>query len=77
MIKAKLFGVLRLNSGISTMLVEADRVGDVIKKIAETGNADQKELKQCVILVDGKRATPHTRLCDGNEVVFLSPAGGG
>ncbi len=77
MVKAKLFGVLRLNSGISTMWVDADRVGGVIKRVAATGLTDEKELKQCIILVDGKRAKMQTRLCDGDEIVFLSPAGGG
>ncbi len=77
MVKAKLFGVMRLNAGVSTIWVDADRVGGAIEKIAATGKVDKKELKNRIILVDGKRAKMNTRLCDGNEIMFLSPAGGG
>jgi molybdopterin converting factor small subunit len=77
MVKAKLFGILRLNAGVSMIWVDADRVGRAIEKIAVTGKADKKELKNCIILVDGKRAKMNARLCEGNEIVFLSPAGGG
>ena len=77
MVKAKLFGVLQLNSGISMMWVDADRVRGVIKKIAATGLVDEKELKNCIILVNGKRTKMQTKLCEGDEIIFLSPAGGG
>lgn len=77
MVRVKFFGVMRLNMGISTISVEADRVGGVIDKIAATGKAEKSELKKCMIFVEGKRARVQTRLRDGNEIVFLSPAGGG
>lgn len=77
MVKVKFFGVMRLNMGISTISIDADRVGRVIEKIAATGKVEKSELKKCMIFVDGKRARVQTRVRDGNEIVFLSPAGGG
>lgn len=77
MIKVKIFGVLRLNTGIATISMDAKTVGDLIDQIAVTGKTDRKELKKCAIFVAGKPAKMQTRLHDEDEVVFLSPAGGG
>jgi molybdopterin converting factor small subunit len=77
MVKAKFFGVLRLKSGISTISIEADRVSKVIEKIVLTGKVGEEELKGCIILVGKKRVKLKSKLQDGDEVVFLSPAGGG
>lgn len=77
MVKAKLFGLVRLNAGIASLQVDANQVSGVIEKIAATGKVDSKDLKQCTILVDGKQVNLKTKLRDGAEVVFLSPVGGG
>lgn len=77
MIRVKMFGVLRLNTGISSVSMEAKTVGDLIDQIAGSGKADRKELRKCAVFVAGKPAKMQTRLHDEDEVVFLSPAGGG
>lgn len=77
MVTVKLFGLVSLDSGILSMQVEARSVREVIEKVASTGKADKIALRKSTIFVDGKRAMPGTKIRDGREVVFFSPAGGG
>lgn len=74
MVKVKLFGVARLKSGVKEF--EAD-----IHTMEELKNSvpgmEKKEVRDLVILVNGKSVSRWYRLKDGDEVVMLSPAGGG
>lgn len=77
MIEVKLFGVMRLQTGISHLQVDADNVSQAITKITAQEQVSKKALKECIIMVNGRRKTGRTKLKDGDEIVFLSPAAGG
>ena len=76
MITVKLYGLLRIESGIKEKQMEAATVKDVLDALARCG-LSQKDLNQCVILVEGKPANKRTRLMPGNTVVLMTPVAGG
>lgn len=77
MITVKLFGLLRLDSGIREMEMEAANVKEVFSQLAATGKITSKELKGCVILVNGKQGNKRSKLNSGDTVTLLSPVAGG
>ena len=76
MITVKLFGLLRIESGIKEREIEATSVKEVLLSLEKAG-ISKKDLSSCVILVDGQPATKRTKLHDGNTVVLMSPVAGG
>lgn len=76
MITVKLFGLLRLESGIKARQLEADSVKDVLLAL-EAAGISRKDLNGCVILVNGERAKKKSKLKDGDTVVLMSPVAGG
>ena len=78
MITVKLFGLLRLDSGIRERRMEASSVNEVFRKLlAETDRITKKELEGCVILINGTPGRKRSKLKDGDEVTLLSPVAGG
>ena len=76
MITVKLFGLLRIESGIKQMQVEAASIKDVLKALADHGISPE-DLNSCVILINGSNATKRSKLQDGDTVVLMSPVAGG
>ena len=76
MITVKLYGLLRIESGIKQKQLEAATVKEILEALAECG-ISQKDLQGCVILVNGKNANRKTKLNDGDTVVLMSPVAGG
>jgi len=76
MITVKLFGLLRIDSGIKERRLEAERVKDVLDDLAMQG-IPKKDLQGCIILVNGKQANKRTLLHDGDVVQLMSPVAGG
>lgn len=76
MITVKLYGLLRLDSGIRERQMEAGTVRDVYDRLTELGLGRQA-LDGCVILVNGKPAGKRQKLQDGDTVQLLSPVAGG
>lgn len=76
MITVKLYGLLRLDSGIRAKELEADTVRDVLDALAGCG-IPRRELEGCVIFVNGSSAGRRSRLTDGDTVVLMSPVAGG
>ena len=76
MITVKLFGLLRLDSGIREKLLEAETVKEVLDALEALG-IPRKDLESCIILVDGKSANKRSKLRDGAAVVLMSPVAGG
>lgn len=74
MVKVKLFGVIRLQAGVSGFETEARSIDEVRSEIP---GVTKREAKDLVVMVNGKSVSRWYRLKDGDEVVFLSPAGGG
>ena len=76
MITVKLFGLLRLESGIKQRQMEAASVKEVLRNLAEAG-ISKKDLSGCVILVNGENANKRKKLNDGDTVVLMPPVAGG
>ena len=78
MINVKLFGLLRLDSGIREIKLEASSVKEVYAALESTSDTlSAEKLDACVLLVNGKKAKKNVRLNDGDELSFLSPVAGG
>ena len=84
MVTVKLFGTLRLDSGVKELTAEADSVRALYPLIhAEIRNRKpdsgitEKTLKSCLIAVNGKQVTPQAKLRDGDTVYLFPAAAGG
>jgi len=76
MITVKLYGLLRIESGIRAKQMEAATVKDVLKNLSNCG-LTKKDLDGCIILINGKPANRKSKLTDGDTVVLMSPVAGG
>jgi molybdopterin converting factor small subunit len=76
MITVKLYGLLRIESGIKEKQLEATAVKEVLEQLACCG-IDRKALNGCVILINGSNANKKSKLTDGDTVVLMSPVAGG
>ncbi|MBR4290954.1 MAG: MoaD/ThiS family protein [Oscillospiraceae bacterium] len=76
MITVKLYGLLRIESGIREKQVEAKTVKEVLQQLADCG-IPAKDLDGCVIIVNGSNANKKRKLTDGDTVVLMSPVAGG
>lgn len=76
MITVKLFGLLRLESGIKEKQLEAASLKEVLQSLAEAG-ISKKDLSGCVIFVNGENANKRKKLKDGDLVVLMPPVAGG
>ena len=78
MITVKLYGLLRLDSGIRELSLDAKTVPVLYSRLLEkTDRISKKDLEGCVLLVNGKAANRRTKLADGDVVQLLSPVAGG
>ena len=76
MITVKLFGLLRIESGIREKHLDAATVAEILGLLADCG-IPGKDLEGCIILVNGKSANKRSKLTDGDTVVLMSPVAGG
>ena len=76
MITVKLYGLLRLDSGIKERQLEAANVAQVLTFLENQG-ISRKALSGTVILVNGESATKRSKLNDGDVVQLLPPVAGG
>ena len=76
MITVKLYGLLRIESGIKETQLEAGTVADVLDHLSTRG-IPRKDLDSCLILVNGTGAKKRSKLNDGDTVVLMSPVAGG
>ena len=76
MITVKLYGLLRIESGIKEKQLEAETVKDVLEQLTSCG-IDRRDLNGCVILINGNSANKRSKLQDGDTVVLMSPVAGG
>lgn len=75
MITVKLFGLVRLETGIKELQVSARDTKELKKEL--TRWIPEKQIKGCVLLVNGKRAGRATKLEDGDQVMLMPPVAGG
>ena len=76
MITVKLYGLLRIDSGIKERNIEAGSINDIFQDLMNQG-IPRKAPTGCVILVNGKPARKRTTLHDGDVVTLMSPVAGG
>lgn len=92
-VTVKLFGVLRVDTGLAASEVSADRLGDIFRfvneEIAELYDEHVREdhslerpddisFSDAIVYINGKRCTRKSqRLSDGDEIWLMSPASGG
>ena len=78
MITVKLYGLLRLDSGIRELSLDVKTVPELYFRLLEhSDRITKKDLEGCVLLVNGKAANRRTKLADGDVVQLLSPVAGG
>ena len=84
MVKVKLFGLFRLDTGIKEMDAEANDVKALYPLLLEEAKRKNpstkitaKDIDGCIILINGKAAKKNSPLHDGDEVMLMSPVCGG
>ena len=76
MITVKLYGLLRIDSGIRERKIEAAHMKEVFQDLMLQG-ISPKELNGCIILINGKSGNRRSKLQDGDVVQLMSPVAGG
>ena len=68
MITVKLFGLVRLETGIKELQIEAVTIKSLKKEL--TRHIPEEKIKGCVLLVNGRQANRFTKLQDGDHLIF-------
>ena len=76
MITVKLYGLLRIDSGIKERRLEATAMNAVFCDLMAQG-ISAKALNGCVILINGKPGNKRSILQNGDVVQLLPPVAGG
>ena len=80
MVTIRLFGPIRENCGQGRIIVEAGTMREVMRLAMQQG-VDEKLFARAVMFVNGQAVVGAKRwalrLRDGDEIVLLSPVGGG
>ena len=76
MITVKLYGLLRIESGIRELQLEARTVQEVLEHLAHCG-ITRRDLKGCAIVINGTTANRRSKLTDGDTVILMFPVAGG
>ena len=84
MVHVKLFGLLRLDTGLKTLDLEAQSVRALYPALLEAAKRANPETKitaadidGCIVVINGKQGKKTSRLSDGDEVWLMSPVCGG
>lgn len=84
MVTVKLFGTLRLDSGVKEVRLEAGSVRALyplllreIQRARPDTPLREADLRACLVAVNGERANTRTRLRDGDLVYLLPAVAGG
>ena len=84
MVNVKLFGLLRLDSGVKQLELEAATVRELYPQLLEELSRRApdcgltlKDLKACAVAVNECPAKPGTKLRDGDIVYLIPPIAGG
>ena len=84
MVKVGVYGVLRLDSGVKSFETEAKDVPELVQRVYEEAKRVRpdscvtvKDIKGCMVVVNGKMAKPNAKLKDGDEIMLIPASGGG
>ena len=84
MVRVKLFGLFRLDSGIKEIEADVSSVKELYpillreaKRLDPKTKIKAKDIDGCIVMVNGQQKNKATRLEDGDEVMLMSPVCGG
>ena len=84
MVKVKLFGLFRLDTGLKELSADVQTVKDlypVLLEEAKKANPATKitaaDIDGCIVVINGKQCKKSAKLKDGDEVWLMSPVCGG
>ena len=84
MVHVKLFGLLRLDTGLKELDAEANDVKalyaallDASKRAKPETTITAADIDGCIVVINGKQSKKSSRLRDGDEVWLMSPVCGG
>ena len=84
MVHVKLFGLLRLDTGLKELKANAKSVKDLYplilqeaKKLNPSTTVTARDIDGCIVVVNNVQCSKHTRLKDGDVVMLMSPVCGG
>ena len=84
MVHVKLFGLLRLDTGLRELTAQAESVKALYPAVlaaAKEANPATKitaaDIDGCIVIINGKQSKKSSRLADGDEVWLMSPVCGG
>ena len=84
MVNVKLFGTFRLDTRLKTLEVEASSVRELfplilneVKRLDPKTDITEKDLKGCIVCINGKQAKLRSKLSDGDEVCLMPAVAGG
>lgn len=84
MVHVKLFGLLRLDTGLKELDAEASSVRELYpvllaeaKRAKPSTTVSAADIDGCIVMINGKQGKKSSRLRDGDEVQLMSPVCGG
>ena len=84
MVKVKLFGTFRLDTGLKELDAEASSVKELYpvlleeaKKVNPTTTITAADIDGCIVVINGKQSKKSSKLKDGDMVFLMSPVTGG
>jgi len=84
MITVKLYGLLRLDTGLQQVQTEAATARDLrpailreFQRLCPAANIKKRDLDGCVLMVNGTTPKPNTPLSETDEVLLFPPVCGG
>lgn len=84
MVKVKLFGLLRLDTGLKELQLEADSVKelyplllDAARRAKPATKVTAADIDGCIVMINGRQGKKSSKLRDGDEVMLMSPVCGG
>ena len=84
MVHVKLFGLLRLDTGLKELDAEADSVRALYPILLEAAKRAKPETRitaadidGCIVVINGRQSRKSSRLRDGDLVWLMSPVCGG
>ena len=84
MVHVKLFGLLRLDTGLKELDAEASSVKELYpillaeaKKAKPSTQVTAADIDGCIVMINGKQGKKSSKLSDGDLVQLMSPVCGG
>lgn len=84
MVKVKLFGLFRLDTGIKELELQAGSVKELYPLLLDAAikakpatAVTAADIDGCIVMINGKQAKKNSKLKDGDVVMLMSPVCGG